>query len=113
MKCKIESYPATTGYDYLIRQFLIYMSYSYIIKKNFLPIAFLLSINSTYSQVHKINDPVEWINPLMGTDSKPSLSNGNTYPAVCVPWGMNFGRHKPDLWEMVGSINIVPTRSVA
>jgi len=37
-----------------------------------------------------MNDPVEWINPLMGTDSKPSLSNGNTYPAICVPWGMNF-----------------------
>ena len=26
----------------------------------------------------------------MGTDSKPSLSNGNTYPAIAVPWGMNF-----------------------
>lgn len=35
-------------------------------------------------------EPVEWVNPLMGTDSKPSLSNGNTYPAICVPWGMNF-----------------------
>jgi predicted alpha-1,2-mannosidase len=35
-------------------------------------------------------DPVEWVNPLMGTDSKPSLSNGNTYPAIAVPWGMNF-----------------------
>ncbi len=35
-------------------------------------------------------DPVEYVNPLMGTDSKYSLSNGNTYPAVCVPWGMNF-----------------------
>jgi predicted alpha-1,2-mannosidase len=34
-------------------------------------------------------DPVEWVNPLMGTDSKVSLSNGNTYPAICVPWGMN------------------------
>lgn len=44
-----------------------------------------------YSQmVDKIADPVEWINPLMGTDSKPSLSNGNTYPSICVPWGMNF-----------------------
>ncbi|WP_121356349.1 GH92 family glycosyl hydrolase [Flavisolibacter nicotianae] len=40
--------------------------------------------------VQKVVDPVEWINPLMGTDSKPSLSNGNTYPAICVPWGMNF-----------------------
>ncbi len=26
----------------------------------------------------------------MGTDSKPSLSNGNTYPAIGVPWGMNL-----------------------
>ncbi|GGF25497.1 GH92 family glycosyl hydrolase [Hymenobacter cavernae] len=35
-------------------------------------------------------DPVMWVNPLMGTDSKPSLSNGNTYPAIALPWGMNF-----------------------
>lgn len=34
-------------------------------------------------------DPVEWVNPLMGTDSKPSLSNGNTYPSIVLPWGMN------------------------
>jgi predicted alpha-1,2-mannosidase len=26
----------------------------------------------------------------MGTLSKPSLSNGNTYPSIAVPWGMNF-----------------------
>ena len=41
-------------------------------------------------QVAKITDPVEWVNPLMGTDSKPSLSNGNTYPAIGLPWGMNY-----------------------
>lgn len=35
-------------------------------------------------------DPVDWMNPLMGTDSKFSLSNGNTYPAIALPWGMNF-----------------------
>ena len=40
--------------------------------------------------VDKVTDPVEWVNPLMGTASTPSLSNGNTYPAVAVPWGMNF-----------------------
>ncbi|MCP9750021.1 GH92 family glycosyl hydrolase [Ferruginibacter sp. HRS2-29] len=40
--------------------------------------------------VDKVTDPVEWINPLMGTDSKPDLSNGNTYPAVAVPWAMNM-----------------------
>ncbi|RYU83370.1 GH92 family glycosyl hydrolase [Hymenobacter persicinus] len=33
--------------------------------------------------------PVDWVNPLVGTDSKPSLSNGNTYPAIARPWGMN------------------------
>jgi predicted alpha-1,2-mannosidase len=40
--------------------------------------------------VQSVKDPVEWVNPLMGTDSKVSLSNGNTYPAVATPWGMNF-----------------------
>lgn len=40
--------------------------------------------------VMKVTDPVEWVNPLMGTDSKPSLSNGNTYPAIALPWGMNL-----------------------
>lgn len=34
--------------------------------------------------------PVEMVNPLMGSDSKFSLSNGNTYPAIATPWGMNF-----------------------
>ncbi len=37
-----------------------------------------------------VADPVEWINPLMGTASKPELSNGNTYPTIALPWGMNF-----------------------
>ncbi|GAA4035230.1 GH92 family glycosyl hydrolase [Hymenobacter glaciei] len=32
---------------------------------------------------------VDWVNPLIGTDSKPSLSNGNTYPDISRPWGMN------------------------
>ncbi len=30
------------------------------------------------------------VNPLMGTDSEFTLSNGNTYPAIARPWGMNF-----------------------
>ncbi|TYQ00001.1 putative alpha-1,2-mannosidase [Tenacibaculum adriaticum] len=33
---------------------------------------------------------VDYVNPLMGTDSNYSLSNGNTYPAIATPWGMNF-----------------------
>ena len=35
-------------------------------------------------------DPVELVNPLMGTDSEYRLSTGNTYPAIALPWGMNF-----------------------
>ena len=35
-------------------------------------------------------EPVEYVNTLMGTDSEPALSNGNTYPTIAVPWGMNL-----------------------
>lgn len=35
-------------------------------------------------------DWVQYVNPLVGTQSKHSLSNGNTYPAIAMPWGMNF-----------------------
>lgn len=33
---------------------------------------------------------VDYVNPLMGTASKHEFSNGNTYPAIALPWGMNF-----------------------
>jgi predicted alpha-1,2-mannosidase len=33
---------------------------------------------------------VKYVNPLMGTFSKPDLSNGNTYPAISTPWAMNM-----------------------
>ena len=36
------------------------------------------------------NNLVDWVNPLIGSDSNSSLSNGNTYPAIAMPWGMNF-----------------------
>jgi len=42
------------------------------------------------SNVETENSLVDYVNPLMGTDSKYSLSNGNTYPAIAIPWGMNF-----------------------
>ncbi|KAA6326499.1 hypothetical protein EZS27_024404, partial [termite gut metagenome] len=35
-------------------------------------------------------EPVDYVNPLTGTQSKHSLSAGNTYPAIAMPWGMNF-----------------------
>lgn len=59
--------------------------------RNFLSfILVVASVSSDAQLVSQVSDPVEWVNPLMGTDSKPSLSNGNTYPAVGVPWGMNL-----------------------
>jgi predicted alpha-1,2-mannosidase len=59
--------------------------------KRYFCLALLATSITVQSQlVAKITDPVEYVNPLMGTMSKPSLSNGNTYPAVGVPWGMNL-----------------------
>ncbi len=34
--------------------------------------------------------PVDYVSTLVGTMSKHALSTGNTYPAVALPWGMNF-----------------------
>lgn len=42
------------------------------------------------SKTNKLQELADYVNPLMGTDSKYSLSNGNTYPAIATPWGMNF-----------------------
>ncbi|MDO3643365.1 GH92 family glycosyl hydrolase [Mucilaginibacter sp. L3T2-6] len=57
-------------------------------KKIFLALALLTPV-LTIAQTNKTS-LVDYINPLMGTDSKYDLSNGNTYPAIAVPWGMNF-----------------------
>ena len=35
-------------------------------------------------------EAVDYVSTLVGTLSKHSLSTGNTYPAVALPWGMNF-----------------------
>ncbi|HEY9184439.1 MAG TPA: GH92 family glycosyl hydrolase, partial [Salegentibacter sp.] len=44
---------------------------------------------NTYAQESEISY-VDYVNTLMGTDSTFDLSNGNTYPAIALPWGMNF-----------------------
>lgn len=51
-------------------------------------ITLMLGLSTVFAQ--KTKEPVDYVNPLMGTDSKFSLSNGNTYPAIALPWGMNF-----------------------
>ena len=44
------------------------------------------------AQAVKVNvlNAVDFVNPLMGSDSDHGLSTGNTYPAIAMPWGMNF-----------------------
>ncbi|OJZ03475.1 MAG: alpha-mannosidase [Sphingobacterium sp. 40-24] len=50
-------------------------------------ILFLFAIHGGMAQQAS---PVDFVNPLIGTESKYELSNGNTYPAIARPWGMNF-----------------------
>lgn len=59
-------------------------------KKIFLSLLGMTAMAASAQTVNQVNDPVEWINPLMGTQSDYALSTGNTYPAVATPWGMNF-----------------------
>jgi predicted alpha-1,2-mannosidase len=51
--------------------------------------ALLFSVSAFNVQAQKLQ-PVDYVNTLMGTDSEFKLSNGNTYPAIALPWGMNF-----------------------
>ena len=37
-----------------------------------------------------VTDPVDYVSTLVGTLSHHAFSTGNTYPAVALPWGMNF-----------------------
>lgn len=51
--------------------------------------AFVFAVSMSKVQAQKLQ-PVDYVNTLMGTDSEFKLSNGNTYPAIALPWGMNF-----------------------
>jgi len=57
-------------------------------KKLALLVFSLLNLCSVNAKI--INEPVDYVSPLVGTQSKQSLSTGNTYPAIALPWGMNF-----------------------
>ena len=41
-------------------------------------------------QAETLLPPSEYVTTLMGTQSDFTLSTGNTYPAIALPWGMNF-----------------------
>ncbi|NGY37769.1 glycoside hydrolase family 92 protein [Flavobacterium sp. XN-5] len=66
----------------------LFFKYSY-----FLSIVFLLAtinVAGQKAQQDENSSLVDYVNPLMGTDSSFDLSNGNTYPAIATPWAMNF-----------------------
>jgi len=77
-------------------------------------IVLLFVLNGIEAQERNLSETtdelVDFVNPLVGTDSAFELSNGNTYPAIATPWGMNFGRLKQAKWEMVGVILTMPIK---
>lgn len=50
---------------------------------------FLLLVLAASKPLFSAN-PADKVNPLMGTESTYAFSYGNTYPAIALPWGMNF-----------------------
>ncbi|WP_085536133.1 GH92 family glycosyl hydrolase [Massilibacteroides vaginae] len=60
------------------------------ISKLLLALAIAFAFKPAFAVGEEGFDPVEFVNPLMGTQSTFELSTGNTYPAIALPWGMNF-----------------------
>jgi len=58
-------------------------------KKLFLTMTFSLAVFCISAKDKKVSY-VDYVNPLIGSQSENQLSNGNTYPAIARPWGMNF-----------------------
>ncbi len=80
-------------------------------KTNYFFLSILLSLygNFVFAQQHVYEDPVDYVSILVGTQSEFALSNGNTYPAIARPWGMNFWtpqtRKIGDGWQYVYTDN--------
>ena len=53
-------------------------------------LALLLLAGSASLSAQQPVTPVDHVSTLVGSASKFSLSTGNTYPAIALPWGMNF-----------------------
>ena len=52
----------------------------------FFSLAMLLSSSVDQAKKSVVDD----VSTLVGTQSSYALSTGNTYPAIALPWGMNF-----------------------
>lgn len=45
---------------------------------------------NSQSEKQYVTDPAQYVQTLVGSQSDWALSSGNTYPAIALPWGMNF-----------------------
>lgn len=70
----------------------------------------IIFILATYSTAQSYCN-VDKVNPLQGSDSSFELSTGNTYPAIAIPWGMNFWTPQTgkmgDGWQYVYKDSII------
>ncbi|MGS2738171.1 GH92 family glycosyl hydrolase [Sinomicrobium sp. M5D2P17] len=69
---------------------ILYFIVKNLKKLNYLALILLMCCTIKAQTATETRDPVDYVNPLMGTDSDYSLSSGNVYPAIAMPWGMNF-----------------------
>ncbi len=82
------------GFLYPYSYFLVILNFNqellYMMIKQLLGTFLGVVLFSALVSAQQERTPADWVNPLVGTDSRYELSNGNTYPAIAMPWGMNF-----------------------
>ncbi len=71
-----------------MKYFLVILGLNLLLLSACKPTEQSLEPEKTSSQL--ILNLVDYVNPMVGTESSYKLSHGNTYPAIAVPWGMNF-----------------------
>ena len=49
-----------------------------------------LALAACSPKVELVTEPADYVSTLVGSLSEHSFSTGNTYPALAMPWGMNF-----------------------
>ena len=56
----------------------------------FVILAAILMAGCCNEKTELVNEPADYVSTLVGSLSEHSFSTGNTYPAIALPWGMNF-----------------------
>ena len=59
-------------------------------KTAFIILAISLMAGCCKTNDELVENPADYVSTLVGTLSEHSFSTGNTYPAIALPWGMNF-----------------------